>query len=107
VVFVVNTKTKRFYPSSPFTLTIQQIEWLKTKDNASQVLRWLLELAMTSENFEHSYDMLKLIEEKITVLTRDIEGFYSTHASKHEMAKFHNQLEELKEKRKKWLVKLL
>jgi len=99
VAFVVNTKTKRFYPSSPFTFTLEQLQWLKKHSNASQVLRWLLERAMSDENFMDMCDALQRVEDQIEHAKSEIKEFDQNIS--------HQKLADLKQKRKKLLSNLL
>ena len=95
----MNTNKKRFYPTSPFTLTLEQIEWLKTHGNASQVLRWLLECAMSDEDFMDKCYLLQRVEDKIKYVKSEIK-FFDQKTS-------YLKLEELKQKRKDLLAQLL
>ena len=59
-------KERRFYPQS-VSLTIEQIEWLRDKENSSEILRKMIDEAMAKEN--RAAD--KATEEKLDKLWED------------------------------------
>lgn len=96
---------RKFFRSNQFMLTMEQLTWIEKQSNASHLIRTLIEIAMSCENFENDYIGLEFIEKRIATLKQRIAN--KQYRTVLDLATAKVTLEEEEERRKKLLAELL
>jgi len=98
-------KMRKFFRSNQFMLTMKQLTWIGKQTNASNVIRLLLEIAMSCEDFENDCIAIEFMDKDIATLKQRITN--KEYRTVIDLAKAKVTLEEIEERRKKLLAQLL